>query len=37
MPEKWRTSVVKRFKNKGYLKNCSNYRDTKSMSHTMKI
>ncbi|KAK3559739.1 hypothetical protein QTP86_019373 [Hemibagrus guttatus] len=38
MPEEWRRSVlVPIFKNKGDVQSCSNYREIKLMSHTMKV
>ncbi|KAK3534979.1 hypothetical protein QTP70_001936 [Hemibagrus guttatus] len=38
MPEEWRRSVLAPiFKNKGDVQSCSNYREIKLMSHTMKV
>jgi hypothetical protein len=38
MPDEWRTSIlVPIFKNKGDIQNCTNYREIKLMSHTMKL
>ncbi|MBN3291679.1 YTX2 protein, partial [Polypterus senegalus] len=38
MPEEWRRSIlVSTFKNKGDVHRCSNYRNIKLISHTMKI
>ncbi|XP_069996765.1 uncharacterized protein [Penaeus vannamei] len=38
IPEKWRGSIsVPTFKGKGDVKECSNYRGIKLMSHTLKI
>ena len=38
MPEEWRRSIlVPIFKNKGDVQSCTNYREIKLMSHTMKL
>ena len=38
MPEEWRRSVlIPIYKNKGDAQCCGNYRETRLMSHTMKI
>ncbi|AQK50033.1 hypothetical protein ZEAMMB73_Zm00001d049314 [Zea mays] len=37
MPGEWRSTLVSIFKNKGYIQSCTNYRDIKLMSHTMKL
>jgi Reverse transcriptase (RNA-dependent DNA polymerase) len=38
MPDEWRTSIlVPIFKNKRDIQNCTNYREIKLMSHTMKL
>ena len=38
MPEEWRRSIlVPIYKNKGDIKSCTNYREIKLMSHTMKL
>jgi hypothetical protein len=38
MSDEWRRSMlVPIFKNKGDVQNCTNYREIKLMSHTMKL
>jgi hypothetical protein len=38
MPDEWRRSIlVPIFKNKGDVQICTNYREIKLMSHTMKL
>ena len=38
MPDEWRRSIlVPIFKNKGDVQSCTNYREIKLMSHTMKL
>jgi hypothetical protein len=38
MLDEWRRStLVPIFKNKGYIQSCTNYREIKLMSHTMKL
>jgi hypothetical protein len=38
MPDEWRRSIlVPIFKNKGDIQSCTNYREIKLMSHTMKL
>jgi hypothetical protein len=38
MPDEWRQSIlVPIFKNKGDVQSCTNYREIKLMSHTMKL
>jgi hypothetical protein len=37
MPDEWRSTLVPIFKNKGDIQSCTNYREIKLMSHTMKL
>ena len=38
MPDEWRRSIlVPIYKNKGDIQSCTNYREIKLMSHTMKL
>jgi hypothetical protein len=38
MPDEWRRSIlIPIFKNKGDIQSCTNYREIKLMSHTMKL
>ena len=37
MPEEWKSVLISIYKNKGDAQDCGSYRETKLMSHTMKI
>ena len=37
MPDEWRSILVPIYKNKGDIQSCTNYREIKLMSHTMKL
>jgi hypothetical protein len=37
MSDEWKSTLVQIFKNKGDIQSCTNYRDIKLMSHTMKL
>jgi Reverse transcriptase (RNA-dependent DNA polymerase) len=37
MPDEWRNILVPIFKNKEDIQSCTNYREIKLMSHTMKL